>query len=106
MTAKRIYKLDGSTRMLPPVTFHVRRIHVYSFLRRLAWSSLLAICSSLFFLDCARADDDVLARTPPMGWNSWNKFACNVSEQLIRDTADAMVSSGMQAAGYEYVVID
>jgi alpha-galactosidase len=79
---------------------------VYSFLRRLAWSSLLAICSSLFFLDCARADDDVLARTPPMGWNSWNKFACNVSEQLIRDTADAMVSSGMQAAGYEYVVID
>jgi alpha-galactosidase len=41
-----------------------------------------------------------------MGWNSWNKFGCNVSEQLIRDAADAMVSSGMQAAGYEYVVID
>jgi alpha-galactosidase len=41
-----------------------------------------------------------------MGWNSWNKFACNVSEQLIRETADAMVSSGMQAAGYQYVNID
>ncbi len=33
------------------------------------------------------------ARTPPMGWNSWNKFGCNVSESLIRDVADAMVTS-------------
>ncbi|WP_260928979.1 alpha-galactosidase [Novosphingobium sp. 9] len=47
-----------------------------------------------------------LALTPPMGWNSWNRFACNISEQTIRDTADAMVSSGMKAAGYQYVVID
>ncbi|MGA2738468.1 MAG: alpha-galactosidase [Bryobacteraceae bacterium] len=41
-----------------------------------------------------------------MGWNSWNKFACNVSEDLIKQAADAMVSSGMQDAGYQYVVID
>jgi alpha-galactosidase len=47
-----------------------------------------------------------LASTPPMGWNSWNKFACNVNEQTVRDTADAMVSSGMRDAGYQYVVID
>jgi len=47
-----------------------------------------------------------LAKTPPMGWNSWNKFACNVSEALIKETADAMVSAGMKDAGYEYVVID
>ena len=47
-----------------------------------------------------------LAKTPPMGWNSWNKFACNVSEDLIKETADAMVASGMKDAGYEYVVID
>ena len=47
-----------------------------------------------------------LALTPPMGWNSWNKFACNVNEQIVRDTADAMVSSGMRDAGYHYVVID
>ena len=47
-----------------------------------------------------------LALTPPMGWNSWNKFGCNVSEQLIRETADAMVRSGMKSAGYEYVNID
>jgi len=47
-----------------------------------------------------------LAKTPPMGWNSWNKFACNVSEKLIRETADAMVASGMKDAGYQYIVID
>ena len=47
-----------------------------------------------------------LARTPPMGWNSWNRFQCDVSEQLIRETADAIVESGMQDAGYQYVVID
>jgi len=53
-----------------------------------------------------RALDNGLARTPPMGWNSWNKFACNVSEDLIKQAADALVSSGMRDAGYQYVVID
>ena len=47
-----------------------------------------------------------LAPTPPMGWNSWNKFGCNVSDKLIREMADAVVSTGMQAAGYQYVNID
>ena len=47
-----------------------------------------------------------LALTPPMGWNSWNKFGCNVNEALIRESADAMVSSGMKDAGYLYIVID
>jgi alpha-galactosidase len=47
-----------------------------------------------------------LALTPPMGWNSWNKFGCDVDENLIRATADALVSSGMKDAGYVYVVID
>jgi alpha-galactosidase len=47
-----------------------------------------------------------LALTPPMGWNSWNRFACNVNEQTVRATADAMVASGMRDAGYQYVVID
>ena len=49
---------------------------------------------------------DGLALTPPMGWNSWNKFACNVSEKLIQGAADALVASGMKDAGYQYVVID
>ncbi len=47
-----------------------------------------------------------LALTPPMGWNSWNYFACDVDEILIRETADAMVTTGMKDAGYEYIVID
>lgn len=50
--------------------------------------------------------DNGLARTPPMGWNSWNKFACDINEQLIREMADAMVTSGMKDAGYGYLVID
>ncbi len=47
-----------------------------------------------------------LTLTPPMGWNSWNKFAGNISEQLIRETADAMATNGMKDAGYVYVVVD
>src|SRR3989442_5901097 len=47
-----------------------------------------------------------LAPTPPMGWNSWNKFGCNVSDKLIREMADAIVSSGMKDAGYQFVNID
>ena len=50
--------------------------------------------------------DNGVARTPPMGWNSWNKFGCNVSEDLIKQAADAVVASGMKDAGYQYVVID
>jgi len=47
-----------------------------------------------------------LALTPPMGWNSWNKFACNVDENMIKQMADAMVSTGMKDAGYTYINID
>ena len=47
-----------------------------------------------------------LAATPPMGWNSWNKFGCDINEDVIRKAADAMVASGMKDAGYQYVVID
>lgn len=43
---------------------------------------------------------------PPMGWNSWNKFGCNINEELIRETADAIVASGLRDAGYQYVNID
>ena len=54
----------------------------------------------------AAALDNGLARTPPMGFNDWNAFGCNVSEKLIKQTADFFVSSGMKDAGYEYVNID
>lgn len=47
-----------------------------------------------------------LAPTPPMGWNSWNTFAMKVDEKLIRETAEALIASGMRDAGYNYIVID
>lgn len=69
---------------------------------------LAAVCylPTQFNSPAARARDDGVARTPPMGWNSWNRFKCDVSERLIQNTADAMVASGMRDAGYQYVVID
>ena len=42
---------------------------------------------------------DQLALTPPMGWNSWNKFADKINEQFIRETADAMVTIGHERRG-------
>ena len=67
----------------------------------------LAVAASNLPLPPASAQtSSSLAKTPPMGWNSWNKFGCNVSDKLIREMADAMISSGMQAAGYQYVNID
>jgi alpha-galactosidase len=50
--------------------------------------------------------DNGLARTPPMGWNSWNKFAGRVDDATVRGVADAMVSTGLKAAGYQYINID
>ncbi|MCH8218574.1 MAG: NPCBM/NEW2 domain-containing protein [Planctomycetes bacterium] len=50
--------------------------------------------------------ENELARTPPMGWNSWNAFHGDIDEQKIRGIADAMVALGMRDAGYTYLVID
>ncbi len=54
----------------------------------------------------AAAESNGLAATPPMGFNDWNAFGCDTSEQLIEQTADTFVSSGLKAAGYDYVNID
>ena len=65
--------------------------------------------AQMYFGEKKAVSDSVflsLAQTPPMGWNSWNKFGCNVSEKLLKEMADAMVSSGMKDAGYEYIVVD
>ncbi|MCJ2187689.1 glycoside hydrolase family 27 protein [Novosphingobium sp. 2638] len=47
-----------------------------------------------------------LAATPPMGWNSWNHYGCQIDEELIRRTADALAAKGLRDAGYVYVNID
>lgn len=70
---------------------------------------LCASIVSLMLIFCASASAQKhpdLAKTPPLGWNSWNTFACNVDEKMIREMADAMVKSGMKDAGYEYINID
>ncbi len=76
-----------------------------SHVRRIALSCAVVLFTAAPGARSVRAAGD-LALTPPMGWNSWNKFGCNVSEELIKQTADAMVSTGMKDAGYQYVVID
>jgi alpha-galactosidase len=68
---------------------------------------MLLVCINELCATCAYAQKfDELGKTPALGWNSWNKFACNINEQLIRETADAMVSRGMKDAGYQYINID
>lgn len=74
----------------------------------------IKIFDKLFFLFigliisilCTAQKFENLALTPPMGWNSWNKFGCNVDEKMIREMADYLVSTGMKSAGYEYIVVD
>ncbi|WP_061296678.1 glycoside hydrolase family 27 protein [Herbidospora cretacea] len=54
----------------------------------------------------ANALNNGVGRTPPMGWNTWNTFGCNINETLIKQTTDAMVNNGMRDLGYQYVVVD
>jgi alpha-galactosidase len=70
---------------------------------------VVTVQSQVFFGEQINKQDSIfntLAATPPMGWNSWNKFGCNISEKLLREVADEMVTSGMKDAGYQYIVID
>ena len=67
----------------------------------------LAVVAALLVAASAPAQKfEGLAATPPMGWNSWNRFGCDVGEALVRETADALVSAGLRDAGYVFVVID
>lgn len=68
---------------------------------------LLAICGVvLAAAGPAMGSTNGLALTPPMGWNSWYKFAWSINETLIRETADAMVTNGLLSAGYQYLNLD
>ncbi|MDR1974924.1 MAG: glycoside hydrolase family 27 protein [Bacteroidales bacterium] len=49
---------------------------------------------------------DNLAKTPQMGWNSWNTFSVNINEQLIKEMADIFVNLGLNSVGYEYILLD
>lgn len=65
------------------------------------WFIILFCCKTAFSNSLSP-----LALTPPMGWNTWNTFKCNINENLIKESADALVSSGMKDAGYKYINID
>ena len=99
-----------------PVNRRIPRAHIGESCRRVPRRALLlasmCLCAlAAFGARAAAPDEDArspngLALTPPMGWNSWNKFGCDIDETLIRREADALVSSGMRDAGYRYVIID
>jgi alpha-galactosidase len=82
----------------------IRRRHIATALT--AGLALLAGAAVMLATPSAQALDNGVGRTPPMGWNSWNTFGCNINESLIRGMADSIVSSGMKDAGYQYVIID
>ena len=65
--------------------------------------ALVAVCATAGTAD---ALDNGAARTPALGWSTWNAFNKNVSDALVRESAAALVSSGLAAAGYTYVNID
>ncbi|MEU7529946.1 lectin [Saccharothrix sp. NPDC042600] len=69
-------------------------------------AAALAVSTAVALPPAAHAAPGSPAPTPPLGWNSWNTFGCDIGETLIKQAADAMVSSGLKAAGYQYVVID
>ncbi|WP_229691233.1 glycoside hydrolase family 27 protein, partial [Sphaerisporangium melleum] len=75
-----------------------------------AVSAVVAVASAAVVVTTgaapAQALENGVGRTPPMGWNSWNTFGCNISESLIKQMADAMVNSGLRDLGYQYVVVD
>ncbi len=75
-------------------------------LAALAMTLAVASAAVLSHPTTAGALDNGVSRTPPMGWNTWNTFGCNISETLIRQMADVIVANGMRDLGYQYVVVD
>ena len=67
---------------------------------------VLLLCVFLCSFGSTLALDNGLGRTPPMGWNSWLHFHCNITQDLVVQTADAIVNLGLDKLGYEYVNID
>ena len=67
---------------------------------------LVPVCFLLMLIAPANASDNGLAKTPPMGWNSWNKFHYDINETIIKKVADSFISKGLKDAGYTYIVID
>jgi alpha-galactosidase len=92
-----------ATEQTPGVTAH-ETFHTAGVLRRMDRSAEYPARLSLPVIEAQ--PDNGLVRTPPMGWNSWNHFHDHFDDATVRAMADAMVSSGMAAAGYKYIIVD
>ena len=64
--------------------------------------NLFPVVFGIFHALCVTAQ----VESPTMGWSSWNTFSVNISENIIKGQADAMVSQGLKDAGYQYINID
>lgn len=62
--------------------------------------AILCLSSSIYSLNNGQGT------TPPLGWNSWNAYGCNINEKIIRKAADLLVSTGLADAGYSYINVD
>lgn len=69
-------------------------------------STIFAALVTLALAGFASALNNGLARTPQMGWNTWNSFACNISEDIILSAAHKIKDYGLDKYGYNYVIID
>src|SRR5436853_2886230 len=88
-------------RLCSPTSTASNAIHSIADMKR---SLLISLSFPLLSASACLAAD--LALTPPMGWNSSNKFADKIDDQTVREIAHAMVSSGLKDAGYVYINID
>jgi len=81
------------------------RLHLFLRFVLLLEASLFSFACSSKIIPSIKPDRG-LANTPPMGWNSWNKFQCDIREDIVREVADAMVTNGMRDAGYQFICLD
>src|ERR1700738_2404355 len=72
---------------------------------KLIWHALAAV-AFITQTHSMRAEGADIAPTPVMGWSSWNYYTCKVNDAIVRASADALISTGMAAAGYKYVIVD
>jgi alpha-galactosidase len=75
-------------------------------MRRALFALILLAAVLIGVSPVAAATPVAPAGPPPMGWNSWNNFGCNINENIIKAAADQIVANGLDAAGYKYVNID
>ena len=66
----------------------------------------MKICFWILLIVAAQSLDNGLGITPPMGWNSWNHYGCNINESVVKETAELLIKTGLADKGYKYINID